>query len=53
MSEVDDALTAWEAAPMHVRMVAGPYVGSLLAALVAVATRVEMIEREMLKNGQS
>lgn len=45
---IDDALAAWESAPMHVRMMAGAYVGPVLAALEAVAEEVEK-----LKNGKS
>jgi hypothetical protein len=45
---VADALAAWEAAPLHVRMMAGAYVVPVLAALVAVADEVEA-----LKNGKS
>lgn len=49
MPEVDDALAAWNKAPAHVRMMAGAYVGPLLAAMVALSAKVEMIEREILK----
>lgn len=48
---INDALSAWEAAPLHIRMMAGAYVGPLLAALVAVGEKVEKIEGVI--NGQS
>lgn len=41
---INDALTAWEAAPLHIRMMAGAYVGPLLAALVAIGEKVNQIE---------
>lgn len=44
MPEVNDALAAWEKAPAHIRMMAGQYVGPILAALVALAERVEKLE---------
>lgn len=48
---IDDAMAAWEGAPMHVRAMAGAYVGPLLAALVAIGERVEALEMEV-KNGK-
>lgn len=47
---IDDALAAWGRAPMHVRAMAGAYVGPLLAALVAIGEHVEALEKEV-KNG--
>lgn len=44
MGEVQDALAAWNKAPAHVRALAGAYVGPMLAALVALAERIEKIE---------
>lgn len=41
---VGDALAAWEKAPPHIRIMAGAYVGPLLAALVAVAEEVEKLK---------
>lgn len=41
---VSDALAAWERAPLHIRMMAGEYVGPILAALVAVAGEVEKLK---------
>lgn len=38
---VNDAIAAWEKAPMHVRAMAGAYVGPILAALIALADAVE------------
>lgn len=46
MVEVKDALAAWEKAPMHIRMMAGEYVGPILAALGALADRVERLESQ-------
>lgn len=43
-SSVADALSAWEKAPAHVRMMAGAYVGPLLAALVETDSRVARVE---------
>jgi hypothetical protein len=34
--EVEDALSAWDNAPLHVRAMAGQYVGPILAALAAL-----------------
>jgi hypothetical protein len=47
---IADALAAWQAAPAHVRMMAGAYVGPVLAALVAVGEEVEKLKGE--KDGQ-
>lgn len=52
MTEVDDALVAWNNAPAHIRMMAGAYVGPLLVALAAIADRIEKLE-EGVKNGKS
>lgn len=47
---IADALAAWESAPLHVRMMAGNYVGPVLAALVAVGEEVEALKGA--KNGE-
>jgi hypothetical protein len=41
---IDDALAAWDNAPLHIRVMAGAYVGPLLAALVAIGERIEKLE---------
>ncbi len=41
---VADALAAWNRAPVHIRMMAGEYVGPILAALVAIADDVEKLK---------
>ena len=48
---VADALAAWNAAPAHIRMMGGQYVGPILAALSELAERVEKLEGG--KNGKS
>lgn len=53
-SSVDDALSAWEKAPAHVRMMAGAYVGPLLAALVESDSRIARCEaaiQEIIQGG--
>jgi hypothetical protein len=44
LSEVEDALQAWNGAPLHVRAMAGQYVGPILSALVALAARIQALE---------
>lgn len=41
---VKDALAAWNNAPLHIRAMAGAYVGPMLAALAAVAEEVEKLK---------
>jgi hypothetical protein len=43
---VEDALAAWSEAPAHVRMMAGAYVGPLLAAIAAMADAIEALEKK-------
>ena len=44
LSEVEDALQAWNGAPLHIRAMAGQYVGPILSALVAIAAKLEKLE---------
>lgn len=41
---VEKARKAWEAAPLHVRAMAGAYVDPLIVALLELAARVEKLE---------
>jgi hypothetical protein len=45
-SAIADALAAWNKAPAHVKLMAGAYVGPLLAALVAIGERIEKLENQ-------
>lgn len=42
---VEKARKAWEAAPLHVRAMAGQYVDPLVIALLEVSARVEKLEK--------
>lgn len=42
--EIADALEAWNRAPAHIKVLAGAYVGPLLAAVVAMDERVAKLE---------
>lgn len=44
MPEVKAAQEAWNKAPAHVRVMGSAYVGPILAALEALALRVEALE---------
>lgn len=50
---VEKARKAWADAPLHIRMMAAAYVDPLVEAMLDVAARVEKLEREAAKNGQS
>lgn len=45
---VQDALTAWNAAPLHVKAMAGAYVKPLLWALASIARALEAIDARKL-----
>lgn len=44
---IGTALDKWEGAPAHVRVMAGTYVGPLLAALVAIERDLEEIRAQL------
>lgn len=57
-SALEAANEAWDAAPMHIKMMAGAYVAPILAALADQDRRITklaalMLKKECEKNGKS
>lgn len=44
MGVAEQAAAAWDAAPFHIKTMAGAYVVPILAALLELAERVEALE---------
>lgn len=52
-SAAQEAASAWEKAPLHVKAMAGPYVKPLLAAVLALAHAAEEAEARIDRIGGS